>query len=260
MSGREVVFHGLAMAGVVHALADVSAQLGELPVVIGGLAVVTRLSTAYRATVDLDLVDRRSSGREPHLEVLRRAPGAEPTEPAAVTLPTPYGSVRVDVLEVNQAELDHPSDDSGDRLHASAHAWASETASEVTIVVMGDRREIFESIPSLIAQPGPLIAMKLQSVMDRGDAKAGTDLLDVVRLVLDRECGHEALSEITSCPPQMAADIAEHVVGWFEARRLWSLRRIRAAGGSDVTIDDVELVVELLLGACDRRPAGRGPA
>jgi len=41
------VFHGLAMAGVVHALADVSAQLGEPPVVIGGLAVVTRLSTAY---------------------------------------------------------------------------------------------------------------------------------------------------------------------------------------------------------------------
>jgi hypothetical protein len=32
--------------------------------------------------------------------------------------------VKVDVFEVRQSELDRPSDDTGDRLHASAHAWS----------------------------------------------------------------------------------------------------------------------------------------
>lgn len=36
-------------------------------------------------------------------------------EPAAV-LPTRFGPVKIDVLEVRQAELDHPSDDAGDAL------------------------------------------------------------------------------------------------------------------------------------------------
>lgn len=89
--------------------------------VVGGLAVLSRLATPYRATVDLDVVDRLL-GDLPQLEVLRAAQGAEPIEPAAVLLPTPFGRVRVDVLEVRQADLDRPSDDPGDRLHATAHA------------------------------------------------------------------------------------------------------------------------------------------
>jgi hypothetical protein len=66
-------------------------------------------------------------------------------EPAAVLLPTPYGKVKIDVLEVRQVELDLPSDDPGDRLHASAHAWANDTATDLTIEVLssgGDRIEV----------------------------------------------------------------------------------------------------------------------
>jgi hypothetical protein len=75
-----------------------------------------RLSSPYRATTDLDVVDRLH-GEVPQLQVLRAAQGAKPVEPAAVLLPTPYGQVKVDVLEVRQIEIDHPSDDPGDRLH-----------------------------------------------------------------------------------------------------------------------------------------------
>lgn len=174
MSGRRVIFVGDAMAAVVQGVAEIHTLIGHPPIIVGGLAVLARLSSSYRATVDLDVVDRLL-GSVPQLEVLRAAPGAEPVEPAAVLLPTPYGPVKVDVLEVRQAELDLPSDDPGDRLHASAHAWANDTATNLTIeVVSSGGRRVEVTTP--VAEPGPLIAMKLQAVMNRSVEKQGTDL------------------------------------------------------------------------------------
>ncbi len=121
MSGDRVTFLGDAKAAVVQGIDEAHALIGRPPVVVGGLAVLARLSNPYRATVDLDVVDRRR-GPLPQLEVLRAATGAEPVEPSAVLLPTRFGPVKIDVLEVRQVELDRPSDDPGDRLHASAHA------------------------------------------------------------------------------------------------------------------------------------------
>lgn len=127
MSGEPVTFVGDAMAAVVQAVTEVHTLIGQPPVVVGGLAVMCRLSTPYRATTDLDVVDRLL-GHTPQLQILRAAAGAREVEPAAVLLPTPYGEVKVDVLEVRQIEIDQPSDDPGDRLHASSHAWANDTA------------------------------------------------------------------------------------------------------------------------------------
>lgn len=87
------------MASVVQGVAEVRDILGQPSVVVGGLTVLVRLSTPYRATVDLDVVDRQL-GEIPQLEVLRSAEGAEVAEPSAVVLPTAYGPVKVDVLEV----------------------------------------------------------------------------------------------------------------------------------------------------------------
>ncbi|MFI5493217.1 hypothetical protein [Actinoplanes sp. NPDC051859] len=140
------------MAAVVQGVIEVRALIGQSPVVVGGVAVLSRLSNPYRATIDLDVVDRLH-GEVPQLEVLRAAAGAEPIQPAAVLLPTPYGPVKV-VLEVRQSELDVPSDDPGDRLHAAAHAWANDTATDVTLEVIranGERREVAR----LVAEPGP---------------------------------------------------------------------------------------------------------
>jgi hypothetical protein len=165
VSGSRVTFLGDAMAAVVQGVKEVRALIGQPPVVVGGLAVMCRLSTPYRATTDLDVVDRLL-GDLPQLQVLRAARGAEPVEPAAVLLPTAYGQVKVDVLEVRQVEIDQPSDDPGDRLHAFAHAWANDTATEVTIEVAplaGARVEA----STLVAEPGPIVAMKLQAVMNR---------------------------------------------------------------------------------------------
>jgi hypothetical protein len=250
VSGRRVSFVGDAMAAVVQGVIEVRSLIGEAPVIVGGLAVLSRLSKPYRATVDLDVVDRRL-GERTHLEVLRAAEHAESVEPAAVLLPTPYGPVKVDVIEVRQAELDRPSDDPGDRLHASAHAWAYETATELTLEVLRlDGAQI--EVTTLVAEPGPLIAMKLQAVMNRAAAKQGTDLLDIGGLMLDGEARPVALRQINGLDAPMARDIALHVDLWCVRNRRQSLQRIRSAGGRDVSADDLELVAELLLGAAHR--------
>lgn len=250
VSGSRVRFIGDAMAAVVQGVAEVSALIGQPPVVVGGLAVMCRLSAPYRATTDLDVVDRRL-GEIPQLEVLRAARGAQIVEPAAVLLPTPYGPVKVDVLEVRQVELDIPSDDPGDRLHASSHAWANEAATYFTIEVH-TREGDMVSASALVAEPGPLVAMKLQAVMNRSAAKQGTDLQDILRLVLDAPVRPRLLGQIGTCGTQMAQDISSHVDLWLVRRRTDALRWIQATGGTDLELDDVDLVAELLLEASRR--------
>ncbi|OJF11559.1 prevent-host-death protein [Couchioplanes caeruleus subsp. caeruleus] len=239
------------MAIVVQGIIEVQKLLHQPPVIVGGVAVLSRLSNPYRATVDLDVVDRLH-GDVPHLEILRSADGAEPAPPAAVLLPTPYGPVKVDVLEVRQIELDLPSTDPGDRLHASAHAWANDTATNMTLQVSRSNGEHLE-VATLVAEPGPLVAMKIQAVMNRSTAKQGTDLLDTVRIMLDSATRPAALEQISTVDSSVANDIALHIDYWLVRRRAQALRLIKSVGGIDITSDDVDLISELILDACNRR-------
>ena len=241
------------MAAVVQGIREVRTLIGQPPVVVGGLAVLARLTQPYRATIDLDVVDR-VHGAVRQLEILRAADGAQAVEPAAVLLPTRHGAVKVDVLEVRQVELDRPSDDPGDRLHASAHAWAHDSATDVAIEVMTRAGERVEA-EAPVAEPGPLIAMKLQSIMNRAVNKQGTDLLDILRLSFDAETRTAALSQIAAVDPAVAHDIEMHVDLWLVRQRRRSLQWARAAGGADVTLDDIDLAAELLLDAAARPSA-----
>lgn len=250
MSGKRVTFIGDAMAAVVQGVTEVRTLIGQPPVVVGGLAVMCRLSRPYRATTDLDVVDRLL-GATPQLQVLRSAQGAEPVEPTSVLLPTVYGKVKIDVLEVRQIEIDQPSDDPGDRLHASAHAWATDSATEVTIAVASSSGPPVQ-VSTLVAEPGPLIAMKLQAIMNRATAKQGTDLQDIARLILDEQARPAALAQLGDCDPPVAADIALHVNLWLVDRRRDALRWIHDTGGTDLTLDDLDLTAELLLSSCSR--------
>jgi hypothetical protein len=150
-----------------------------------------------------------------------------------VLLPTVYGQVKVDVLEVRQIEIDQPSDDPGDRLHAFAHAWANDSATEVTIEV------------------APLSGAHVEVSAGR---RTGP------RLILDEQVRPTALAQLGSCDTSTAADIALHVDLWLVDRRRQALRWIHDAGGTDLTLDDLDLVAELLLTACAKlaRPARRG--
>lgn len=172
--------------------------------------------------------------------------------PAGVMIPTPFGEAKVDVLEVRQVELDDPSDDPTDRLHASSHAWAFESATDVVLCVVVDGVLMVEAtVP--VAEPGPLVAMKLQAVMDRGAEKQGTDLQDIVRLLLDRDVRDRCLDQIERCPKLMALDIAEHAELWFDRKGKASLRAIHATGGEDIRAEDLDVVLDLLMQATRER-------
>lgn len=175
-------------------------------------------------------------------------------DPAAAIIDTPAGRVTVDVISVNQAEIDHPSDDVGDRLFATSHAWAQRTATDVAISVVSASHTELAQADALVAQPGPLVAMKLQSVMNRTNGKDGTDLLDIINLTLDPQCGELVTTQISGQSATIRSDIAEHVNGWFRIRRRQTLERVTDAGGAGlIDAQTVELVAELLEAACEPR-------
>lgn len=171
------------MTRLVSAIPVVAEQTGRAVVLIGGLAVMCRLPAPYRVTTDLDMVDRRAVDEDSQLELLVSA-GATPSGPSGALVRTPFGDVQVDVLQVTDVDVDDLPDDPTDRLHVQSHAWGASTATVLSL-----RVEEQPPLTVAVAEPGPIIAMKLQSIMNRGAAKEGTDLLDIVRLTPDRSCG-----------------------------------------------------------------------
>ncbi len=94
--------------------------------------------------------------------------------------------------------------------------------------------------------------MKLQSIMNRGAAKEGTDLLDTIRLSLDQECGPTSRDQLERAGPQLRADALLHSRRWFHDTADRSLRKIRAVPeGRDVELDDLHLTGDLLTAALE---------
>lgn len=233
------------MTRILSAIPVITEQTGRPVVLVGGLAVLCRLSTPYRVTTDLDTVDRRATHEESQLQLLVSA-GATPSG-RGVLVRTQWGEVQVDVLQVTDADVAGRYDDPTDRLHVQAHAWAASTASLLEL-----RADELEPLAVSVAEPGPVVAMKLQSAMDRGAAKEGTDLLDIMRITLDRTCGPASRDQLESADDQLRADALVHARRWFDGLATSSLSKIRAVPeGRDVDIDDVRLVGDLLVGALD---------
>ncbi len=234
------------MTRLLSAIPVIAEQTGRAVVLVGGLAVMCRLPAPYRVTTDLDTVDRRAVDQDSQLELLVSA-GATPSGPSGVLVRTPFGDVQVDVLQVTDADVADLPDDPTDRLHVQSHAWAASTATGLVLTV--------EEIPPLtvaVAEPGPIIAMKLQSIMNRGAAKEGTDLLDIVRLTLDRSCGPASRDQLEAADRQLRADALLHARRWFHQAADRSLKKVRAVPeGRDLELDDMRLVGDLLVAALD---------
>jgi len=240
---------GTSMSALVHAIPAIIARTGRPVIVIGGLAVLCRLTRPYRVTTDLDTVTRRSEHEPAQLELLLDS-GAEPGGVSGALVATRAGQVQVDVLEVTDDELTNLPEDPTDRLHVLSHAWAAATATPVII-----RADDMAELTVAVGQPGPLIAMKLQSVMNRGATKEATDLLDIIRLTLDPTAGPMSRSELETTDPQLRCDAALHATYWFDQHAERSLRLIRAIPeGRDTTLDDLRLVGELLHSALTSMP------
>jgi hypothetical protein len=229
------------MAAIVAAIPITARDTGRPVIVVGGLAVLCRLSTPYRATTDLDMVSRLQAGQVGQLELLISA-GATPSGPAGASVQTPLGPVQVDVLEVTDADLDPLPDDPTGRLHVLAHAWAAETAGPVRLSA-----DEIDPVPVLVAQPAALVAMKLQSAMDRGTAKEATDLLDIVRLSTDPATATAVVNGLEGADTQLKSDALMHVRRWFIDHADRTLKVVHAIPeGREIVADDIALVADLL--------------
>jgi hypothetical protein len=92
--------------------------------------------------------------------------------------------------------------------------------------------------------------MKLQSIMNRGAAKEGTDLLDIIRLCLDPAAGPVLRTQLANAETQLRVDAARHAQRWFNDNADRSLRLVRGIPeGRGTELDDLRLVGELLQGA-----------
>ena len=240
---------GSSMGAIVMAIPEVATRTGRPVIIVGGLAVICRLSTPYRATTDLDTVNRRHEGEPAQLEVLLASPGATASGPAGALVPTAAGPVQVDVLEVSDTDLSPLPEDPTHRLHVLSHDWAAATATEL-IICAGARVEVRVAV----AEPGPLVAMKLQSVMNRGRAKEGTDLLDIVRLTLDPATGPVVREQLAGASERIRVDADRHAKRWFTDQATRTGRLIRELPqGTDVDADLIALVSQLLRGALSGR-------
>jgi hypothetical protein len=239
------------MEAIVMAIPEVASRTGRRVIIVGGLAVICRLSTPYRATIDLDTVNRRHGGEPAQLEVLLASPGATASGPAGALVPTAAGPVQVDVLEVSDADLSPLPDDPTDRLHVMSHDWAAATATEV-IICAGARAgdAVSVEVRAAVAEPGPLVAMKLQSVMNRGRAKEATDLLDIIRLTLDPATGPVVREQLAGAAKRIRVDADRHAKLWFTDKAARTGRLVRELPqGTDVDADLIDLVSRLLRGA-----------
>jgi len=233
--------YGQTLAAIVSAIPITARDTGRPVIVVGGLAVLCRLSTPYRATTDLDTVARLQAGQVGQLELLVAA-GATRSGPTGAQVATPLGPVQVDVLEITEADFDPLPDDPTDRLHVLAHAWAAQTSTQVRLVA-----DDVGPVTVLVAHPAALVGMKLQSVMNRGAAKEGTDLLDIVRLLTDPSTAAAVVQGLREADGQLRSDALLHAKRWFTTSIDRTLARIRAVPeGSTTTLDDLALVAELL--------------
>ena len=247
---RVAFAHG-AMTPLVAAIGEVERATGVPPVVVGGIAVLCRARSAERATADLDTASGAREAGATVLETLLARADATAAGPAGVELDTEFGRARVDVIEVVSAKLARDSEVPDDRLYAMSHLWAIETSSPVEITVM-DRGTEMLRVEARVAQPGPLVAMKLQSVQNRGSAKEGTDLLDIVRLTLDPDAGERVRAQLRAVDPIIASDCAEFVNRVLLGNPALMARKVQRAGGTDVTSEVIEDVAAILLDACGR--------
>jgi len=197
---------------------------GEL-VVIGGLAMVCRCTSAVRATDDVDAV----SGPDGVAGVVRALgagtllsdefPGAVgdgavtvsvdgvPVEVTNEDTELRVGGVKLDVIPTLPLSPDaFDGIDLKGQLFMAAHRWALESATPVTLRTGGTTATV------MVATPAALVAMKLHALQDRRSgrpAKSASDTEDLVRLLSEHNTGGELSAEIAGAPYGLGALVVE---------------------------------------------------
>lgn len=209
------------------------------PVIIGGLAVMSRVGGEHRPTLDIDSAFNNES--EIPTTALLVASGVAEDEPEVqrVSIDDAFVDV-IDTFPILAADL---PDEPGDRLFVCAHRYAYETATPVTFV--GDTNRTTVRVATIAG----LISMKAHALRfgrpDRRATKRTSDLYDIVLL---STAGNDDL--LTDSPwelrAQVRAALADDLADVPAAAAVLAGSSVPAI--NEVTLDLLELVVERLLG------------
>lgn len=197
------------------------AMLASLPPelrLIGGLAVMCRVGTPHRTTVDVDAVARDLP--RVHAALARLAllsPGGGQYRFA--------GEVDLDVIDIATMTTDellaelgaggHPLTDL--ELNVAAHCWAHDSCTAIDISAVDDETGavLARAERRFVASSEGIVAMKVTTVPLRASSrpeKKASDLYDLGRVLVD---GGMARGSLRALPRPLAEVVAARLSAWF---------------------------------------------
>ena len=255
-AGVQVLLSG-RRDGSTHREVELLSRLPPELRLIGGLAVMCRVGTPHRTTVDLDAVARdlpryhdavaglavtSVSGGQYHfadhldLDVIDVAPMSSHDLAAQLEAAGGHGTAEpLSDLELNVV----------------AHTWAHDAATPIDIVAVDDRSgERLALAPGrLVASAAGLVAMKATTVSLRASSKPekrASDLYDLGRLLV---AGRVPAQDLHDMPPVLRQAILDRLIGWFvtDAGRDRTYRDVRRFDEPRLDLDDASDAVGALV-------------
>jgi hypothetical protein len=184
---------------------------------IGGLAVMCRVGTPHRTTVDVDAVARdlpRVHAAIARLAVLSSGGGQYRFA----------GDLDLDVIDIATMSTDQLIAELGAahaltdlELNVVAHCWAHDTATALDIAAVDDETGavLARADQRLVASSEGIVAMKVTTVPLRASSrpeKKASDLYDLGRVLLD---GRMARGALRGLPEPLADVVGRRLTSWF---------------------------------------------
>lgn len=238
--------------GTTHREVELLASLPAELRLIGGLAVMCRVGSPHRTTVDLDAVARDLSGL--HDSIARMAVTASGGGQYRFE-----GALDLDVIDVAPVPASQLVDElvaAGERLtdlelNVVSLTWAHDGATPLDVVAVDERsgERLVDAPGRMVATTSGLVAMKATAVPLRASTrpeKRASDLYDLSRLLLAPGPDAATLSHM---PDVLARVVAQRLVSWFvdDAGRDRTFREVRRFDEPRVDLDEVADAVEDLV-------------
>jgi hypothetical protein len=241
------------LGGTTHREVELLASLPPELRLIGGLAVMCRVGSPHRTTVDLDAVARDLTGL--HESIARMAVTASGGGQYRFA-----GALDLDVIDVAPQSIDALVDHlvaTGEaltdlELNIVSLTWAHDGATPLDVVavdeVTGER--LAEAPGRQVATTSGLVAMKVTAIPLRASTrpeKRASDLYDLSRLLLAP--GPDAAT-LDAMPGVLAEVVRTRLHTWFvdDAGRDRTFREVRRFDEPPVDLDDVADAVTDLIG------------
>ncbi|MEZ5140754.1 MAG: nucleotidyl transferase AbiEii/AbiGii toxin family protein [Acidimicrobiales bacterium] len=252
MSTAPVVLAGRRDGTTHHEVALLASLPDELRL-IGGLAVMCRVGTPHRTTVDLDALARDLPAVHPQLARLALTAAGGGQYRFA-------GDLDLDVIDVAPvaadallAELAPPDGELTDlELNVLAHTWAHDSATPLDIVAVDDRTgaRLAAAPGRLVASSAGLVAMKATTVPLRASSrpeKRASDLYDLGRLLVS---GRQLPQELRAMPAPLRDAVVDRLRRWYldEAGRDRTYRDVRRFDEPPLDLDAAADAVDDLTG------------